>query len=367
MPTTTRINAPDAAHGLTSLRFFAALYVVFYHALEPLVASTTRHPAVLRAVSLGYVSVSFFFFLSGYILSIAYLKSNRNLGERKPFYIARFARIYPIFLLTLLLDTPDWFVSHARALGGYLHAIPTTAAVFTEHLVMLQAWFPAQRGIDRPNWSLSVEIFFYLLFPFLAVRIWHLSSRAITLFAITLWIAGQFLLVLAGHVLSVDALMFVPIFHLSTFLLGIALARWQFLNTQRIDTWSPTLISTLPIAALALTIPLLLHPDLIPKQFLNDGLLTPIFAVIILTVSLNHRPPARLLAHPALEQLGHASYALYLFHFPILHLVQRLHPPRVWPVFLLYLGVCIAASLVSFRFIELPLRSRIIARLTPRR
>ena len=142
---------PDSGRGLTSLRFFAAMYVVLYHSLAPMVASVGHHPSLEQAISLGFVSVSFFFFLSGYILSVAYLSDGRKFPGKTLFYSARFARIYPLYILTLILDTPDWFVAHARGYGGYLSAIRPTSLVFGEHMLMLQAWTPWLRGIDRPN------------------------------------------------------------------------------------------------------------------------------------------------------------------------------------------------------------------------
>jgi peptidoglycan/LPS O-acetylase OafA/YrhL len=65
----------EKIHALTSLRFFAALYVVSYHTIHassflPRISGTI----VDKVVSLGYVSVSFFFLLSGYILSMVYLR-----------------------------------------------------------------------------------------------------------------------------------------------------------------------------------------------------------------------------------------------------------------------------------------------------
>jgi peptidoglycan/LPS O-acetylase OafA/YrhL len=66
-----------------------------------------HHPSLEKAISLGYVSVSFFFFLSGYILSVAYLSGGHNFPSKANFYSARFARIYPLYILTIILDTPD--------------------------------------------------------------------------------------------------------------------------------------------------------------------------------------------------------------------------------------------------------------------
>jgi peptidoglycan/LPS O-acetylase OafA/YrhL len=360
LPTQLRLATPDAAHGLTSLRFFAALYVVLYHSLGPLVASVEGNRSIERAISLGYVSVSFFFFLSGYILSVAYLRCGRDIRNPKRFYWARFARIYPLYVLTLLLDTPDWFVAHARSLGGYVSALLPTAGVLIEHLTMLQAWVPWQRGINRPSWSLSVEAFLYLVFPFVAIWIWKLGSRAIGLLAIALWTGGMLVLFLASMRLSIDTLMFLPVFHLTTFALGVALARWQQLNELRIQSWSNRVVLLLLASAGAETALVFLFPDMIAKQYLNDGLLAPIFAQVILAVSMNGRWPAKLLGHRFLKELGEASYGLYLFHFPILHLVQRLHLPHSWVVWVLYLAICVGLSILSFRFFETPWRSRIV-------
>lgn len=229
---------------------------------------------------------------------------------------------------------------------------------------MLQAWIPWQRGIDRPNWSLSVEAFLYLVFPFAAVFIWKLGSRAVSIFAIALWFGGQLLLLLGSHYFSIDTLMFLPISHLSTFLLGIALARWQVLNVHRVQSWPTWAVSLLLVSAGTETAFFVLCPELVPKQFLNDGLLAPIFAQVILAVSVNGRWPARLFGNRILRELGDASYALYLFHFPILHLAERFHLPHTWIVWGIYLLVCIGVSVLSFRYFETPFRFRVANYLT---
>jgi peptidoglycan/LPS O-acetylase OafA/YrhL len=358
-PIDLRTAAPDAGRGLTSLRFFPALWVVFYHSLAPMVPSVEGHRSVMHKVSLAYVLLSFFFLLSGYILAIAYLRNGQGFQKSK-FYLGRFARIYPLYFITLVLDTPDWFVAHARGFGGFVPGILPTTGVFAEHLLMLQAWLPWQRGIDRPNWSLSVEAFLYLLFPFVAIRIWKLSSRAVCLLAPALWIGGQLMLLLASGYFSIDALLWVPLVHLSTFLLGIALARWQYLNEHRIQSWPNSVLSLLlAISGIALAA-FIRWPDFFPRQYLNDGLFAPIWALAILVVSINDRWPAKLLGNRILRELGDGSYALYLYHLPILHLVQRLPLPRTWAVYCLYIALCVGISVASFRYYETPLRSRIV-------
>jgi len=212
-----------------------------------------------------------------------------------------------------------------------------------------------------------VEVFLYLLLPFAAVRIWKLGSKTVCIFAVALWVGGQLLLLLASSSMSLDTLMFLPISHLSTFLLGIALARWQVLNETWIQSWSGWVVSLLLLAAGAETALIVLRPEFVARRYLNDGLLAPVFAQIVLAVSINGRWPAVLFGNRILRELGDASYALYLFHFPLLHLIQRLHPPQTWAIWAVYLSLCICISILSFRYFEKPLRYRIANYLTHRR
>src|SRR5580765_4025535 len=89
---------------LTSLRFFAAFHVFLFH--------IQAMGAVFGAVwfqklsSIGYVGVSFFFVLSGFILVYTYAGKPINAGD---FWRARFARVYPAYAVALLLTLP-WFL-----------------------------------------------------------------------------------------------------------------------------------------------------------------------------------------------------------------------------------------------------------------
>ena len=81
---------------LTSARFFAALYVMLFHSVPTIPSQGNPHGVLTRIIGLGYVGVPFFFLLSGFILAIVYLKNSTPIDKRK-FYLARFARIYPLY------------------------------------------------------------------------------------------------------------------------------------------------------------------------------------------------------------------------------------------------------------------------------
>lgn len=92
---------------LTSLRFFAALAVLLFHSGSSALISTGLVPApVANFLRNGDLGVSFFFILSGFILTFVYY-GKLGSGRRLMSYArARFARIYPVYALALVLMLP---------------------------------------------------------------------------------------------------------------------------------------------------------------------------------------------------------------------------------------------------------------------
>src|SRR5271167_2116696 len=89
---------------VTSLRFFAAFHVALFHMKE---IGVLTGPAWLKALAgIGYVGVSFFFVLSGFILVYTY--AGRTISLRD-FWQARFARIYPAYVFSLVLSFPFFY------------------------------------------------------------------------------------------------------------------------------------------------------------------------------------------------------------------------------------------------------------------
>jgi peptidoglycan/LPS O-acetylase OafA/YrhL len=359
-------HQPEKIHALTSLRFFAALIVVFFHTLLITVPSIATVRIIPRTVSIGYVSVSFFFLLSGYILGMVYLRSERPINKGK-FYAARFARIYPLYLLTLLADTPDLLLSLREKLG-WAGAVSKTAKPLIVHIVMLQSWILGLRRIDGPNWSLSVEVIFYLLFPFIGILIWRLKGWQLWASAILVGVGGQLLVCWTTLHVADYAIRDNPILHVSTFALGIFLARWQCLQRDRWGS-SPRRGSSIAIALILAVIGFaaLVHwQQLIPEASIRDGILAPVFLLIIWAFSANQSLPARLVSPKWLVILGEASYGLYLIHMPVYHVWERLHLRAIPALYPVYLAICIGLSVLSFYFVETPARKWILRKLQTR-
>jgi peptidoglycan/LPS O-acetylase OafA/YrhL len=353
-------NRPEKIHALTSLRFFAAFYVVLFHTLSLGFGDAISGTMLERVFSLGYISVSFFFLLSGYILAMVYLRDGATVRKGN-FYAARFARVYPLFFLTLVADTP--FVLWSRVGEfGWGKALVRTLATFGAHVLMLQAWIPGIRGIDQPNWSLSVETLFYLVFPFLGVLLWRTRGVSLWLWAGAIWIVSQVAVWLVAPHVSITTVKFFPLLHVGTFALGILLARWQQWQRQRNgsspkNTASIVLALTIALASLAAAI---YWSALLPLPNLNAGLLCPVFALIVWACSGSSSLPSRLLSAKWLVILGEASFGLYLIHLPVLHLFEALHWEHSRLLYPVYLAVCIGLSVISFYVVETPTRKWIL-------
>src|SRR5207248_11685632 len=89
---------------LTGLRFFPALLVVLYQ------FTLVSHAHIAGIVDCGFVGVSLFFVLSGFILAYNYLdRPNAHRFDRLTFWAARFARIYPVYLLAFVIAALPFF------------------------------------------------------------------------------------------------------------------------------------------------------------------------------------------------------------------------------------------------------------------
>lgn len=196
---------------LTSLRFFFALCVFLSH-LSFLRNNQTYENLFDNYFSEGFLGVSFFFILSGFILALNYREKFKNKTiTLKKFYIARFARIYPLYFFTMLASIPIVFT-------GY--------KILFSNLLLFQSYIPHQKyffAYNAPSWSISDEMFFYLLFPVLIV----ISYKFKTIFKVLLAVAFVLVVILLNNLLPEEKkhywLYISPFVRVFDFILGILL------------------------------------------------------------------------------------------------------------------------------------------------
>ena len=344
---------------LTSLRFFAAFIVMLYHT-APLPLRVNRALPFGNFINISFISVGFFFTLSGYILSVVYLQPQRPL-DRKRFWIARFARIYPLFAVSLLLDVPNVLIFRV-AKYGVKAALLKTAVTLAGNLVMLQSWFLKLRFLNPPVWSLGVETVFYILFPFIGYRLWKATPRMAVLGSFLLYLLGMTLVAIAIRLrIDPNVVEFNPIFHLHEFLIGVFVARWHGTKLRHEGTRHRLrlLAPWMAAVALLLFIAAIYAFPRIPELYLRDGLLLPAYILAILAFSSDNRALDALFSLPALVVLGEASYGLYLIHQPIANYFVLAGLKALW-IYPIYLAVAVALSVVGFYLFEIKARQVIL-------
>jgi peptidoglycan/LPS O-acetylase OafA/YrhL len=332
---------------LTFLRFPAAISVVILH------YGANAHPFNTGYIHTlfrgGYTAVSFFFLLSGFILVQAY--GNKTRVNFLEFIAKRLARLYPLYILSFLLYVSKLHVSmNSNSNEGELSRIL--------NIFMLQSWFPDMAlTFNGPGWSLSCEMFFYLLFPALLFyfnkhhRYYYLYA---ILFFITSQITFQFLCnKYSDNEMATRFLYYSPTFHIGTFILGTVFGLLFKSNSlEFIKKNSDILLS---LSAILILIGLIFP---IPKLVIHNGIYSPLYALFIISVCYSKK--MNFLKHKFLQTLGEISYAVYIVQFPV-HLIFKDHISfnSNTITFYVYIIILIGVSVLFYYFIEKPIRSTV--------
>jgi peptidoglycan/LPS O-acetylase OafA/YrhL len=347
---------------LTGIRCFAALNLVFYHFSNP-----QWFGPFAPIVNNGYVSVSFFLLLSGFILTYNYgERAQQGKLAARTFWFARFSRLYPVYIFSLLISA-GMLVQEFHAQS---HIDFTLGLILTP--LLLQGWHPILSTFwNTPAWTMSTEAFFYLLFPWLVTLRRPSHWKRVLLLMLGLWICGLVLPALYTYFNPdgtphpdryssgtwLRALKFMPMQHLPSFLFGMALAS---LN-EMIPAESRKRLAAGLIGFVALYL-VLYFGDRLPFVFLHDGLLMPLFAGIILCLA-GRNPLSRFFGYLPFLAIGEASYCLYLLHFNLWNMLHDSHLLEksgliVFDPWISYL-LLIVAALLTKRLIERPARGLI--------
>jgi peptidoglycan/LPS O-acetylase OafA/YrhL len=334
---------------IDGLRAVAILAVVLYHY------------GVLN-VSGGFVGVDIFFVISGFVITsllIAEIEDERF--SLIGFYERRLRRILPaLFVLILIVSLIAIFVLPPRALTELANSVVATS-LFSSNVYFWNAnrgYFegPSEISPLLHTWSLAVEEQFYIAFPILLLLALRVSRR----FAASL-ILG---IVVVSFALSVWASVNAPTanFYLAPtriweLLLGAALAFHQ----SSFEPWGrPQSEIACAIGVLLIAFALLMFSSTTPVPGL--AALAPCLGAALLIYG-GRNPDStmtRLLSARPLVAIGLISYSLYLWHWPIFVLLRHyvFWEPLTLSVTLSAIVVSFALAILSWRFIERPIRER---------
>jgi peptidoglycan/LPS O-acetylase OafA/YrhL len=376
-------RAPSRVHlgPLDGLRFIAAASVLiahgfFYLALEQDDRLVSAYNAPL--LDLSAVGMTLFFSLSGFVIHYNYAASLSLPGGKRRFAIARFARLYPLFLLVFVVETFFAF-RHPDGQNDLISPLPLYLS-FTESW-----WFwsfgsrvasEAYSNATGLMWSLSVEAFFYLIYVPLAPTLRRLSGTTLLIVGAMIAAAmawgpsaaqyhtgelNAFALRYAAnpetaakftHWLTFNS----PWVRLPEFLLGALAAQYVMTSTLR-DSTARIVCGV----ALAIFVPAYFYVNirLLPITGTITTALAFTFALVLASTATSQHLFARALANRWMVLGGEASYSLYLLQYWVMHdLGHRLADG--WPafirflIFLALLPVAAIVALASYRFFERP-------------
>jgi peptidoglycan/LPS O-acetylase OafA/YrhL len=346
---------------LTSLRFFAAAMIVVFHSVNAFrIWDNSKIPFPLAQ------GVSFFFVLSGFILTYVY--PSLSGGHRiRDFYVARIARIWPahfvaFLLLLLLIPSGGWVWNGAWEIAA-------------ANLLLFHGWIPSASyyfSFNGVSWSISTEAFFYLAFPFLICRLdrsWWWKLLCTAAFVVAMLRLTDFLKLppydpaklsaITAHGLAYIS----PLVRILEFVCGMAVAslclRWRELKiVTSLPAWLWTVFE---LGALTVTLLSGLYGP--PLLFsLIDGRSQyafavyagacgsfPAFGLLIGVLSFERGIVSRFLSAGWLVILGEISYSIYIVHQILIrwYMLNRSMFASV-PKTVLYIAYWLAVLSLSF-------------------
>ncbi|WP_316188312.1 MULTISPECIES: acyltransferase [unclassified Bradyrhizobium] len=369
---------------LTGLRFVAAFSVIISHSLLWVFRSDDHGPIFSFFSSLSALGMTLFFVLSGFVIHHNYSDIVGTKSGLRKFFVARFARLYPLYFLALatelVIRRPP--VDDLIALPFYLTLTQTWL-----YLPILGKPLASQFGsMTSVSWSISTEVFFYLSFPALCLVLPRrlvpsiISFCALALAAVI--IAGLYRAQLETFGLDTWGdlggvwltgfyrwlLYFSPYSRILEFILGVLVSALVQRTPKPITKMQALYLSVVAIAGtIALQWEMFeVHGSPWPLLVLhlNFGF-APFVAIMIFVCAKNQNALTRLLSVRPIVLLGEASYSMYLTH-PIIVGVVQPHLKKHGAAELIQMLGCLAAiagvSLLSWRLIEMPAR-RIIRRM----
>lgn len=328
---------------ITFTRFLAAIAIVISHFNKDLFLYKIDY--ISNIFLKANVGVSYFFILSGFIMIVAYHRKDKI--EYFDYYRNRLARIYPLYVLGLLL----YLVTRYSDFSIYKGLL---------YLLGFQSWIPGEAMIlNFPGWSISVEFLFYLLFPLLYNYFYSKGNKSIWIVTIIIWIITQAFSGIYSesfyykgpHTESHELLYYFPLMHINEFLVGNLAGLYFIKNPEQKNYDVPVVI----------IFGLILWALIFTSFFYHNGLMAVLFIPLIILISRNNGILSKLFSLQPLEYLGEASYAIYITHIPVLYILREVLKQGKYNfsidlVFGIYIGVLIITCIFFYQCIEKPLR-----------
>ncbi|MBN9122338.1 MAG: acyltransferase [Planctomycetes bacterium] len=374
---------PELLPALTSLRFPATVSAVLFHVWGLFLGPGGERPPI--TIWHLWAGLSFFFVMSGFILTYVYLNEFREPTRRGVwnYLVARLARIYPVHVLAFLIILPLDYPKLVR--GDFGNPIICVAT----YLGLGHAWLPLTANkayaFNSPSWSLSADVFFYLMLPLLIPAltrgpVWRRVGFA--LLALAPWGLATTDLLFGTKLLgSITPFRYPPV-RLADFVTGVLLAMWwhhrRAAGTVPAPVRSVGRATAVEVGAVLLTVAWMWGLVLAmktPKWLMASGwcgVYLPPYVLLLWVLARGEGLVSRVLSSRPLAYLGDISFTLYMLHQPVIsyfYFKGHLFGGREWPWWCQWaavFAVSLLAAAACFHLVEVPARDWLRKRLTIR-
>lgn len=346
------MDTKSEIRALTGLRGIGAVWVFLFH----LFMAGYKIPGIDQ----GDLAVPMFFVLSGFILFFVHeadFQTRPNARSLKDFFISRFARVYPLHLFVLLL-----LCVVVILIPGFAERYQSqrfSLANFFASLFLVQTWglghfslfADASGAWNLPTWSLSAELVYYLLFPWVAYLFCRLGRRGYALPQAV--ICAVLALGFYSSLIDASGASYTRNLICGLFAFGLGM------SICGLVMWKPV-YPTLPfeVAGVALIVAKLVFPPLSPGLFVLG------VAALIFSLVRSDSHLTRLLSSRVIYFLGKISFAVYIVHWPIIQLLNYAGPyigltdPLTKQIATMSLiPIICLTSYIVFLKVELPMRN----------
>lgn len=351
--------------GLTGIRALAAAWVVIEHFRHPLFGLFPESRSAARFVEAGFLGVEIFFVLSGFIIAYTYAHKFEQFtwGNYRRFMLLRFARIYPVHLVTLLAVLA--LVVAAALAGIELNSSGGhTPGNFIANVLTLQS-VPPFSPWNLPAWSICAEFAAYIAFPLLAIWVARVKTARHGFFAAggVLTVGAALMLAIAAYVNSSPTGYELIWSRISIEFTAGALiyAGWRHLGPRKQGPWWDWMAGASLLAILVVVYSTGTGSALVLAAI-------PFIGVFVVSCAGATGWVGQLLGSRLMVWGGKVSYSVYMTHFVLLMIFGKILP---WEAFVdgslvarvgvlggYYVAVIFAGA-VGYYLIEEPARQAI--------
>lgn len=351
---------------LTSLRFIFAMMVFLSHLWFLQDESPFYRQLYDDIFYEGYIGVSFFFILSGFVLGYSY--HDKILGGHikfSQFWLARFARIYPLHLLTLLIAIPLSFQGDSTIWINRL----------VLNIFLIQSFVPSSDiyfYFNSVSWSISDEWFFYVVFPFL---VFLMLRRRYLKFLPVIILLIPLSLLLVKESYHEKYFYINPLLRLGDFIIGKLLYR-VYRKRKDIEVLNNRTIANMAeIGSILFLVVFIYFHNNVPQGFRYSCYYWPPMIVLIYTFAYARGFISDMLSNASLVFLGEISFGFYMIHMLVLRyyqylpkkfsFLQHMLPVNHNAAFIIF-GISLTFSILIYKFYEMPANRFIKQRLGPK-